>query len=77
MGEDEAEPYFQPSAAEDLKTGFLPTICSMEDIKVDFKNGDAFADNEDPFSCASLLAEMMALALAAEAICDLRLQITH
>ena len=34
VGDDEAISYFQPSAAENLKTGYLPTICSMEDIKV-------------------------------------------
>lgn len=33
MGEEEDMPYFQPSAGEGLKTGALPTICSMEDIK--------------------------------------------
>lgn len=33
MGEEEDLSYFQPSAGEGLKTGSLPTICSMEDIK--------------------------------------------
>ena len=35
-GEIDLPAYFQPSAAEGLKTGSLPTVCCMEDIQAGF-----------------------------------------